>query len=84
MKKYVAVVVAAVFLVLSLACVPVYANDNVIDKTGDWWATRGKQEPEKGLILAQRRAERAAKKADKEMKKATKNMQKDMKKAWGK
>jgi hypothetical protein len=84
MKKYVAAVVAVVFLALSIMCVPVYADDNVIEKTADWWATRGKQEPEKSMILAQRRTERAAKKADKEMKKAAKSMQKDMKKAWGK
>ena len=84
MKKYVAAIVVVIFLALSVMCVPVYANDNIIDKAGDWWATRGKQEPEKSMILAHRRTERAAKQADKEMKKAAKNTEKDMKNAWGK
>jgi len=84
MKKSMALLVAVMFLAMSFVCVPVYAGDNIIDKTGDWWATRGKSEPEKSLILTQRQTERAAKRAEKEMKKASHQMQKDMKKTWGK
>ena len=83
MKRYIAAVVAVVFLALSLMAMPVYAEDNVLDKVGDWWATRGKQEPEKSLILTQRKSERAAKRAEQEMKKASEQMQKGMKKAFG-
>lgn len=84
MKKHVALLVAVIFLAMSFMCVPVYAGDSIIDKAGDWWATRGRQEPEKSLILTQRQTERAAKRAEKEMKKASHQMKKDMNKAWGK
>lgn len=83
MKRYVAAVVVVVFLALSFMAMPVYAEDNVLDKVGDWWATRGKGDLEKSMILTQRRAERAAKRAEKEMKKASEEMNKDMKKAFG-
>ena len=83
MKKFVCAMVAVVFLAMSVMCVPVYAGDNIIDKAGDWWATRGKKDPEKSLIIAHRQSLRAAKRAEKEMKKASQQMQKDMKKAWG-
>lgn len=89
MKKFIAAAVAVVFIALSIACVPVYA-ESIFDKAGDWWATRGKQDPEKSMILAQRQSQRAAKRAQKEMQKASKQMeksaqkmQKDMKSAWG-
>lgn len=84
MKKMVFAIMAVIFLAMSVMCMPVYAGDNVIDKAGDWWATRGKEDPEKSIILAQRQSARAAKRAEKEMKKASQQMQKDMKKAWGK
>ena len=83
MKRLMALVVAVVFIAMSLAAMPVYADDNVIDKAGDWWATRGKQEPEKSMILAQRKMERAAKRAEKEMKKSSKEMGKSMKNVFG-
>lgn len=89
MKKFIAAAVAVVFLALSIACVPVYA-ESIFDKAGDWWATRGKSEPEKSLILAQRQSSRAAKraenelrKASKQMEKSAKQMQKEAKSAWG-
>ncbi|MBN1526593.1 MAG: hypothetical protein JW919_03295 [Candidatus Omnitrophica bacterium] len=83
MKRLTALVVVAVFIAMSLVATPVYADDSVIDKVGDWWATRGKQDPEKSMILTQRRMERAAKKADKEMKKSSKEMGKSMKNVFG-
>ena len=84
MKRWIALAVAVLFIAMSLVATPVYAQDNAIDKTGDWFATRGKQEPEKSLILAQRRADRAAKRAEKAMRKQSKEMEKSMKNAFGK
>ena len=84
MRKNITLLVAIIFLAMSFVCVPVYAGDNIIDKTGDWWITRGKSEPEKSMILAQRQTERAANRAEKEMKKASKQMHKNMKKTCGK
>ena len=63
MKRYVALMVAVVFVAMSFVAMPVYAQDNVLDRIGDWWATRGKQDPEKSIILMQRRSDRAAKRA---------------------
>ena len=83
MKRYMAIIVVAVFVVMSFCAVPVYAQDNVIDKVGDWASTIGKKEPEKSMILAQRKTERAAKKAEKEMRKQSKKMEKGMKDAFG-
>lgn len=84
MRKLVAGAVAAIFIAVSLFAMPVYADDNILDKAGDWWATRGKEDPEKSMILTQRRMERAAKRAEKEMKKSSKQMEKDMKGIFGK
>lgn len=84
MKRYITVVVLAVFIAMSFCAMPVYAQDNVIDKAGDWMATRGKQEPEKSMILAQRKTERAAKRAQKQMQKQSRQMEKSMKNAFGK
>ena len=83
MKRYAALILVVLFLVLSVTAMPVYAQDNVIDKTGDWFATKGKEEPEKSLILAQRRADRAAKRADKAMRKQSRQMEKSMKETFG-
>ena len=58
-------------------------QDNPIDQVGDWFATMGKQGMEKDSILAQRKAERAAKFAEREAKKMAKEAEKsgnDMKK----
>lgn len=61
------------------------SSDSVIDRVGDWIATRGKSQSEKDQILLQRRTERAAKRvqkaaenAQKEMAKEAKNMQKNL------
>jgi len=83
MKRYIVIIVLAVFVAASFCAMPVYAQDNVIDKVGDWVATRGKNEPEKSMILAQRKSERAAKRAEKEMGKQSKQMEKGMKNAFG-
>lgn len=83
MKRFVIITVLVLFVAMSLFSMPVYAQDNVLDKIGDWAATRGKNEPEKSMILAKRRAERAAKRAEKEMRKQSKKMEKGMKDAFG-
>lgn len=60
MKNKVAIVL---ILAASLAAAtPVYA-DTMIHRIGDWFATVGRPQDEKSMILAQRRAERAAKEA---------------------
>jgi hypothetical protein len=87
MKKLLALMVITVFAMSSIAVFAEQAfaagGDNAIDKVGDWWATRGKEEPQKSMILAQRQSERAAKRAQQEMKKAGKEMNKSLKKAFG-
>lgn len=80
MKKHVAIVVLVVFVAMSLCAVPVYAQDNIVDKVGDWAATRGLREPEKSMVLSQRKADRAAKRAEKELRKQSKKMEKGAKK----
>lgn len=84
MRKYLTVIVLVMFVAVSLFAVPVYAEDNVFDKVSDWAATRGKKDPEKSMILAQRKAAREAKKAEKKMQKQAKKMEKGMKNAFGK
>jgi hypothetical protein len=84
MKKVIALAVALVFIAISLFAVPVYAEDNVFDKVGDWWATIGKDEPQKSMILTQRKAERAANRAGKEMEKSAQHMEKGIKDIIGK
>lgn len=62
-------------------------KDSVIDKVGDWFATRGKTDDEKQAILAQRRTQRASEKAQAEAAKAKAQLEKKMaetKKAIGK
>ncbi len=83
MKKYIAIVVLSIFVIGSLFAMPVYAQDNVIDKIGDWAATVGKDEPQKSMILSQRRADRAAKRAQKELEKTSKQAAKSAKNIFG-
>jgi hypothetical protein len=87
MKRVMALLVITVFAVSSMTIFVDMAQaaggDNIIDKAGDWLATRGKEEPQKSMILAQRQAERAAKRAQQDMKKAGKDMNKSLKKAFG-
>ncbi|MGB2601100.1 MAG: hypothetical protein WBD00_04625 [Candidatus Omnitrophota bacterium] len=56
-------------------------KDSVIDKAGDWIATRGKTPEEAKAIRADRKAERTLKRAQKEAEKAKKAMEKEMKKS---
>ncbi len=85
---------AAVFVILLIfSSIPLsvcYAGsdyqENVIDKTGDWFATMGKQSPEKDQILAERKAKRMAHYAEVQAKKASKEAEKaggDVKKKLG-
>jgi len=57
------------------------AHDNVVDKVGDWFATRGKTENERKAILAERKTDRIAKRAEKQAKKAKKRAEQVAKKA---
>ena len=73
-------------------------DDSVVDKVGDWFATRGKSDAEKQKMLSQRKANRVArraqkkiewqkKQADKKLEQQKKSMQKarqDLKKGLGK
>lgn len=90
MKRFVIVafVLALIFSTVSMSVC--YAasgyQDNVIDQTGDWFATFGKQGMEKDRILAERKAERVKRYAEQEAKKAQKEAEKsgqDMKKKLG-
>ena len=85
MKKFLA---AALLLAFAGAFVPsyLYAADNsgmedtIVDKASDWIAVLGKPADEKDAMLAERRADRAAKRFEKTMKKAGKTADKKMKK----
>ena len=58
------------FLVFSFAmAVPVWAasQDTMLDKASDWFATIGKDDSEKQMILAERRAGRAARRFEKDI-----------------
>ena len=93
MKKVLACVVVAIFMVSSL---PVFAaekgskgpsaqayeqasDQSVFNRAGDWFATIGKSDEEKVAIRAERKAKRAAKKAEREAKKAQKKAEKKLK-----
>lgn len=55
----------------------VHAEESIIDKTGDWFATLGKSDMEKAKIKAERKAKRMKAKAEKEAKKAAKSVEKE-------
>lgn len=56
------------------------SDDSIFNRVSDWFATIGKPEDEKDMIIAERRADRAAKRMGKafrqESKKASKKMEK--------
>ena len=59
-----------------------HASDNAIfNRVGDWFATRGKSEEEKNVIMAERRAKRATERVQKELEKRNKELAKETKKA---
>lgn len=77
MKRIFAVVMV---LAMALTFPPVsYADDSLLDKTGDWFATLGKTREEKDRILLERKMNRAAKKLEKGMEKAGKDLEKAFK-----
>ena len=57
------------------------SKDSVIDRAGDWFATRGKDGVEKKAMLAERKAQRASKRATKEAAKQKKIAGKEAAKA---
>lgn len=92
MKKFFS---AALVLVCLFSTLPVHARDaspsayghasdeSVFIRVSDWFATVGKPEDEKDMVVAQRRTERMAKEAQKAMTKQAKVAGKKMK-AFGK
>ena len=110
MKKLIVLIALACFVLSAVPALPAYAqgksaisskeltDDSVIDKVGDWFATRGKSDAEKQKMLSQRKADRVArraqkkiekqkKQADKKLEQQKKSMQKarqDLKKGLGK
>lgn len=90
MKKLITLVLVLAFALSTPVFTPVtwaasdaseLAHDNVIDKVGDWWATKGKADQEKQAILAERKTARVAKRAEKQAAKAKKQAEKETKKA---
>ena len=76
-------VVEMVVMLLLAATTPVLAaemvgNDTAVDRVGDWFATVGKSGIDKDSILAQRRAERAAKRAQQAMEQHAKQAEQQM------
>ncbi|HTL69997.1 MAG TPA: hypothetical protein VL404_01780 [Candidatus Eisenbacteria bacterium] len=77
---------AVAFFSIGLAVAPMaQASDTVFDKASDWFATLGKDDSEKQMILAERRAGRAARQLEKSVSegarktgKGLKEMGKDM------
>ncbi len=76
MKKLGILLLAGVLLCSS---VPAFAEDTVIDKMSDWFATAGKSQQEKDQILLQRHMDRAAKKTGDAFNKAGKDLEKAFK-----
>lgn len=90
MKKLITLILVLSFALCSPALTSVtwaaseaseIAQDNVVDKVGDWFATRGKTENERKAILAQRKTDRVAKRAEKQAMKAKKRAEQETKKA---
>lgn len=80
MKKVAVFVLLGALLVSAPAAYAAPADDTAVEKVGDWLATVGKSSDEKDAIIAQRRAERAAKKMQKEMNRQSKKAGKEMEK----
>ena len=80
MKCYLAVIFALAFNLSSLPIAMGYAatphKDTVIERTGDWFATLGKEGPEKARILAERKSERAVDRVEKIARKAAEQAEK--------
>ena len=92
MKKLSAIFLAVFFALAAFSTGAVYAapggmscSENALDKSWDWWTTRGKSGVDRESVLAQNKAERAqkcaeklAKQAQKEAGKAVDKMQKKL------
>lgn len=83
MKKIVSIFMILVFFIaapnISWAASDI-AEDNVIEKLGDWLATVGKSEEDRDAMVAERQADRAAERLRKMLKKESKAVEKKMKK----
>lgn len=77
MKKLLIFVAVAVVLAFAFSAI-VRSSDNAIDKTGDWIATVGKQDPEKSVILMRRQADRAAHRTAKALEETGRDVKKSM------
>jgi len=53
-------------------------DDSVVDKVGDWFATRGKSDAEKQKLLAQRKANRVVARAQKKIERQKKQSDKKL------
>ena len=71
--------IALLAVTMTFTAAPAFANDTVIDKMGDWFATVGKPQSEKDQILVQRHMDRAAKKTGDSFNQAGKDLQKAFK-----
>ena len=80
MKRYLTVVFALAFILSSTPITVCYAAPNhretMIERTGDWFATLGKEGPEKARIIAERRSERAVDRVEKIARKAAEQAEK--------
>lgn len=83
MKKLIMFVAIAIVLAFAISAVT-RSSDSAIDKTGDWMATIGKEDPEKSMILMRRQADRAAQRTGKAMHETGRDVKKSMAEAWGK
>ncbi len=77
-RKSIAVWVLAAILALAQPAYVYAEQDNVIDKTSDWFATLGKKDDEKSTLLYKRRTAREAKRAGKDLRKQTKKAEKEL------
>jgi hypothetical protein len=76
--------VGSVFAFWAKASAASGAEDSIVDKIGDWFATVGKPENEKNMIIAERKMQRAAKRIKSEMTKQGKAFDAEMRKVFGK
>lgn len=90
MKKLITILLVIAFVLSTPVFAPVtwaasasseLAQDNVVDKVGDWFATRGKTDKERQAIMAERKSARVAKRAEKQAAKAKKRADQEIKKA---
>ena len=80
MKRYLTIIFALAFILSSTPITVCYAAPNhretMIDRTGDWFATLGKEGSEKARILAERKSDRAVRRVEKIARKAAEQTEK--------